>query len=205
MIALLRGRVHGRTGNSVVLDVNGVGYLVQASQPTLLALGAVGDEATLLVHTQVREDAITLFGFGDAEEREVFLMLLAVQGVGPKAALALLSHLGPAGTLSALAAGNAKALSGADGVGPKLAARLASELGAKAAKAGAVPAVAAVEVRGTATPGPVDDARAALLHLGFPRLETEALLSAVLAGPNPPSDTAAIVKACLRATQARAA
>ena len=201
MIASLRGRVGSRTGGSVILDVGGVGYLVTVSAPTMASLGDVGAEASVLVHTQVRDDAITLFGFRDSDEREVFLMLVGVQGVGSRIALALLSALSPDGVLAALAGGDRRSLCAAPGVGPKLAARLCSELAGKAVSAGA---------GGAAAPAPGgsawDDARAALTgQLGFQRMEAEQMLSAARSVPNPPSDTGSIISACLRIAHAKAA
>jgi Holliday junction DNA helicase RuvA len=205
VIASLRGRIGGRTGGSVVIDVGGVGYLVRASAPTLATLGEPGDEAFLLVHTQVREEAITLFGFRDADERDVFLMLLGVQGVGAAIGLAILSTLEPARVLAVIAAGDRHSLCAAQGVGPKLAARIATELRDKAAQAVPGTAHGAVEIRGGAGDGAVGDVRAALLKLGFQRIEVEQLLSSALSGPKPPADTAAILSACLRAAHSRAA
>ena len=132
MIASLRGLVEGRTRNAVIVDVQGVGYLAHASARTLDSLGAVGSEVRLVVVTQVREDAITLYGFIDSEERDVFLMLTSVQGVGPRIALALLSIMAPDEVLAAILAGDRAALARADGVGPRLATRIASELRDKA-------------------------------------------------------------------------
>jgi Holliday junction DNA helicase RuvA len=205
VIASLRGRVGGRTGGSVVIDVGGVGYLVRASAPTLATLGEPGDEAFLLVHTQVREDAITLFGFRDADERDVFLMLVGVQGVGAAIGLAILSTLDPGRVLAAIASDDRRALCAAPGVGPKLAARIATELRDRASQVAPGAAAGVIEVRGGAGEGAVADVRAALAKLGFQRIEVEHLLASALSGQNPPSDTAAMLSACLRAAHARAA
>ena len=161
MIASLRGRVAGRTGGSVVIDVGGVGYLVQVSAPTMAFLGEPGDEALVLVHTLVREDAITLFGFSEPDERDVFLMLLGVQGVGPRLALSILSELPPIQALAAIAGDDRRALCAADGVGPKLAARIVSELADKAVAAGARPADVTARGPGAGSPA-AEEARQAL-------------------------------------------
>jgi len=204
VIASLRGRVAGRTGGSVVIDVGGVGYLVQVSAPTMAFLGEPGDEALVLVHTLVREDAITLFGFSEPDERDVFLMLLGVQGVGPRLALSILSELPPIQALAAIAGDDRRALCAADGVGPKLAARIVSELADKAVAAGARPADVTARGPGAGSPA-AEEARQALIHLGFQRLETSQMLAAVMAQRDPPADTASIVSACLRAANTRAA
>lgn len=203
MIASLRGLVSGRTGNSVVIDVNGVGYLVQASVPTLRALGEPGNEVLVLIHTQVRQDAIILFGFEDSDEREVFLMLLGVQGVGPKMALSLLSSLSPGAILSAIAGDDRKSLCMADGVGPRVAGRLCTELRDKAVQAGIGHRAGDVIVAGGDGAQAVEDARSALVQLGYQRLEVGQMMSVVLSGDKPPRDTASIVSACLRAASAR--
>ncbi len=106
MIAQLTGRLDGIEADRCVIDVNGVGYLVQASTRTLAALPAPPAIARVLVETQVREDAITLYGFADPSEREWFRLLLTVQGVGAKVALNLLSALSPADLINAIAAGD---------------------------------------------------------------------------------------------------
>ena len=145
MIAALRGTVESLEEDRCVVDVAGVGYLVQASTRTLAALPQPPGIARLLVETQVREDAISLFGFADTAERDWFRLLLTVQGVGAKVALNLLSALSPADLVRAIAAGDRASLTRAAGVGAKLAVRLLSEL---REKAGAMPTAAGI------TPGP---------------------------------------------------
>lgn len=117
------------TGEAI-LDVNGVGYLLQCGSKTL---GAVqeGEKITLHVETHVREQAITLYGFATEDERAWFVRLQSVQGVGPKAALAILDIMSPAEVLSAASLEDKVAFSRASGVGPKLAGRIASELAGK--------------------------------------------------------------------------
>jgi holliday junction DNA helicase RuvA len=164
MIAKLSGRVDGAGDGWVVVDVGGVGYLVFCSGRTLARLEP-GTATSLHVETQVREDAIQLFGFLDAVEREWFRLLTTVQGVGAKVALAILTVLAPADLALAIAAGDRAALSRAAGVGPRLAARIASELKDKAAPIGQGGMATALRV-----PGMADDTRdavAALVNLGF--------------------------------------
>ena len=138
MIAKLKGTVDAIDGDSAVIDVNGVGYLVSASARTLRDL-VVGGPATLLVETIVREDAIALYGFLETAERDWFRILTTVQGVGARVALSILSTLAPDEIARAIAAQDRASLSRAAGVGPKLAARLATELKDKAAAFGVAP------------------------------------------------------------------
>lgn len=178
MIASLRGVVDGIEDGRCTVDVNGVGYAVQASSRTLAALPQPPTAARLLVETQVREDAITLYGFIDSAERDWFRLLLTVQGVGAKVALAILSALSPSDLVRAIAAGDRGSLTRASGVGAKLAVRLLSEL---REKAGAMPAGAGI------TPslpplaaGPEADAVSALANLGYRRAEAEPAVRRVL-------------------------
>ncbi len=166
MIALLTGRVEALEEGRCVLDVNGVGYLVHASTRTLSALPVSG-LAKVLIETQVREDAITLYGFTDPAERDWFRLLLTVQGVGAKVALGVLSALSPRDLVGAIAAGDKASLTRAPGVGPKLAIRLLSEL---RDKAGAMPVGTGVVF--TPPAGGVEaDALSALANLGYRRVE----------------------------------
>ena len=132
MIARLRGRASGRVGQALIVDVNGVGYLVHAT-PSVHRLGA--DEITVEVHTVVREDALQLFGFASADERELFELLLGVNGVGPKVALAIVSGSTPAELRRAIARDDVKRFQAIPGVGLKTAQRVVLELKAKLADA----------------------------------------------------------------------
>lgn len=134
MIAKLRGIVDFIGEDSVIIDVNGVGYLVFASRRTLTMLPQKGGEAGLMIETHVREDHIHLYGFADNAEKQWFALLTTVQGVGAKVALALLSVLSPADLLRALAAQDTTALCRAPGIGPKVATRIVGELKDKAAR-----------------------------------------------------------------------
>ena len=172
MIAKLKGTVDAIDGDSAVIDVNGVGYLVSASARTLRDL-VVGAPATLLVETIVREDAIALYGFLETAERDWFRILTTVQGVGARVALSILSTLAPDEIARAIAAQDRASLSRASGVGPKLAARLATELKDKAAAFGVAPAPTRTTDAGSAGPsGSVnEDAVSALVNLGYRRVE----------------------------------
>ena len=154
MIARLNGILAETGADHLVIDVNGVGYLAYASARTLTAVGATGGSVLLLTEMQVREDAITLFGFGSAAERDWFRLLTGVQGVGGRVALAILSVLGPDELTRAVSSGDKAMIARANGVGPKLAQRIAMELrdkvggvalgpGVAPAPAGSAPAAAA--------------------------------------------------------------
>jgi holliday junction DNA helicase RuvA len=130
MIARLRGTAAGRVGQALVLDVNGVGYLVHAT-PSVHRLGA--GEITVEVHTVVREDALQLYGFAAADERELFELLLGVNGVGPKVALAIVSGSTPAELRRAIARDDVKRFQAIPGIGLKTAQRVVLELKAKLA------------------------------------------------------------------------
>ncbi len=167
MIAMLAGIVEQRGTESVVLDVNGVGYLVFASARTLGRVPARGEPLRLLIETHVREDHIHLYGFADEAERSWFRLLTTVQGVGARLGLAILSVLTPDALATAILAQDKAALSRADGVGPKLATRIASELKDKAGGIALVgPAAASV---GAPEGAAAADAVSALVNLGYSR------------------------------------
>jgi holliday junction DNA helicase RuvA len=167
VIAKLTGIVDSTGDGWVVLDVGGVGYLVFCSGRTLSRLTA-GQAASLRVETAVRDDAINLYGFADSAERQWFRMLTTVQGVGAKAALAVLTALAADELVQAIAAGDRGAITRAAGVGPKLAGRIIGELREKVE-------IAALGTAGAVTSGPgnwglggdVGDAVSALVNLGF--------------------------------------
>ncbi len=168
MIARLKGLLDSAGADACVIDVNGVGYLVSASAKTLDRLGPPGSPVVLHIETQVREDAIQLYGFLGEAERDSFRLLTTVQGVGGRVALAILSVLGPDELAHAIAAADTASIARANGVGPKLAARIANEL---KGKFGAVAlASAALLPVGTAR-SDVADALAALAGLGFRPME----------------------------------
>ena len=177
MIARLAGRVAAIEDAAGILDVNGVGYLVQASTRTLAALPAAPAIATLLVETHVREDAILLYGFADAAERDWFRLLTTVQGVGGKVALGVLSALAPRDLAAAILAGDRASLTRAPGVGPRLAARLLTEL---REKAGGMPATTGLPAPPPIAAGVAEDALSALVNLGYRRAEAQPALARVL-------------------------
>ena len=167
MIGKLTGTVDSMTEDAVILDVHGVGYLVQCPASTLSRL-SVGAPASLMIEMKVSEDAIKLYGFGSAEEREWFRLLQTVQNVGGKVALSVLSTLSPRELQRALALGDKAMIGRAPGIGPKLALRIATELKDKAPSMmlHGEEDMAAVAVA-HAPRGPESDAVSALVHLGY--------------------------------------
>ena len=166
MIAKLTGLIDAAMAEGIVLDVNGVGYLVFCSPRTLARLPAKGAPASLLIETHVREDHIHLYGFADVAERDWFRLLTTVQGVGAKLAQAVLGVLSPDDLARAIAAGDKASLARAPGVGQKLAGRIAAELKDKVGAVALGPAVAALPERGVEA-----DAVSALVNLGYRRAE----------------------------------
>lgn len=175
MIAKLTGRLDSSGAGHAVIDVGGVGYLVEASARTLDALGATGGEVTIHTEMLVGEDFLRLLGFAKAEERDWFRLLTSVQGVGAKVALAILSALEIADLQRALASSDSAMIARANGVGPKLAQRIAHELKDKAGAVGGI--AGSSPARGT-TPGPLADAVTALTGLGFKPGEASAAVAA---------------------------
>ena len=196
MIAQLTGRVGTLEQDRCVLDVQGVGYLLHASTRTIAAL-TTGQTATVLTEMQVREDAITLYGFADSLEREWFRLLLTVQGVGARVALNILSALSPSELVGAIQAGDRAALSRASGVGAKLAIRLLTEL---REKAGAMPVgVGFSPVYQPPEHGTAAEALSALLNLGIQRREAQAAIAGVLAREGEAAALGVVIREALRA------
>lgn len=179
MIALVRGEVAVRRPDHVVVDVHGVGWLLSVSAHTLKQVPAVGREVTLLTHMVVREDVMALYGFATEEERELFLLLLGVQSVGPKMALAVLSGGSPRELVATLAAGDVKRLTAVPGIGKRTAERIVVELREKVvpdhSPLDGVGVGDIVASRGGDDPRSL--AREGLLELGFTAVEAEKLLA----------------------------
>jgi holliday junction DNA helicase RuvA len=169
VIARLRGRIAGRAGTGVVVDVNGVGYLVNAT-PSVHRLGA--GEITVEIHTVVREDALQLYGFATADERQLFELLLGVSGVGPKVALSIVSGSTPAELRRAIARDDVKRFQAIPGIGLKTAQRVVLELKEKLAAAD----IGAPDIGGDLT------ARDALVELGWSLVDAERALAEVDVG-----------------------
>jgi len=200
MIGRLRGIIEQVDEDSCVVDVNGVGYVVHASSRTLRELSP-GVEARLLVETVVREDAILLYGFIAAAERDWFRILTTVQGVGAKVALSLLSTLAPDELASTIVAQDKASLNRASGVGPKLAARLTTELKDKATQWGVTPGARATEANANAPaalPSANEDAISALVNLGYKRMEAFGVIARVSARLGADAKIDALIREGLR-------
>jgi len=170
VIAMLTGIIDQTSADGIVLDVNGVGYLVFASSRSIAKAPARGEPMRLLIETHVREDHIHLYGFADESEREWFRLLTTVQGVGAKIGLALLSAAAPDQLAAAIAAQDRAALTEAEGVGPKLAQRILNELKDKVGALSLGPTIAAPK-------GAASEAVSALVNLGYPRNEAYGAVS----------------------------
>ena len=172
MIALVRGEVVSRLPGEVVIEAGGVGYRLAVSAETLDTIPGAGEQARLFAHLVIRDDAIQLFGFASEAERSLFLMLIGVQGVGPKVALAVLSGGTPRELLNAIATGDSARFQAVPGIGKRTAERIIVELREKVAGQ----ASDEITVRRTASDDPRTLAREGLLGLGFTPQEADGLL-----------------------------
>ena len=207
MIAKLRGIVDSFGDDYAIIDVNGVGYLVYASSRTLSKL-VKGTEVSLWIETVVREDSISLYGFSSQLEKEWFLTLTKVQGVGAKVCLSILSVLTPSQLSQAIAAQDKNSFARANGVGPKLAARIVSELKGKmvlvsdnadaselaVAMTEDMPVQAKIEEKSARA---AEDAISALVNLGYQRIEAYRAVNAV-AVKMPDADVSQLIKGALK-------
>lgn len=196
MIGQLKGLVEHLDLTQALIDVQGVGYVVHASSRTLATL-RIGEATRLLIETQVREDAITLFGFASAQEQALFRTLTTVQGVGAKVGLALLSALGPQELVQSIVLQDHKNLTRADGVGPKLAQRIVNELKDKIAKespglktAGSTPTLMVAN-------DTLNDVIGTLVSLGYRRADVVPLATQLTA-QQPDAAVQQLVKAALK-------
>jgi holliday junction DNA helicase RuvA len=201
MIGKLKGIVDSYGEDYVILDVGGVGYLVQCSARTLQALPAPGEPAVLAIETYVREDQIRLFGFLTDVEREWFRLLQTVQGVGARVALSVLGTLKPADLASAVALRDKATVARSPGVGPKVAERIVTELKDKAPAYAAIdPALVrlsgAIDER--RAPQPVADAVSALVNLGYAQPQAAAAIAAARQEAGDGADAARLIRLGLR-------
>ena len=222
MIGKISGRLDWRGGDTVLIDVRGVGYLVHVSDRTMAGLPGVGEAVSLYTDLLVREDLLQLFGFPTMLEKEWHKLLMTVQGVGAKAAMAIMGTLGAEGVGRAITLGDQRAIQAAPGVGPKLAQRIILELKSKAGSVMAMGASLAVtaeaddSVIDPMTPAPARktakpavpsasqsraaftaDALSALMNLGYGQGDA-AQAVATVAGETPEADTATLIRASLK-------
>jgi len=201
MIGKLKGIIDSYGEDFVILDVNGVGYLVHCSARTLQALPSAGAPVALAIETYVREDQIRLFGFLYDGEREWFRLLQTVQGVGTRVALSILGTLTPADLASAIALRDKAMVARAPGVGPKVAERIVTELKDKApAYADLDPAV--IRLSGALderrAPQPVSDAVSALVNLGYGQPQAAAAIAAAARAAGEGADAKSLIRLGLK-------
>lgn len=220
MIGKLSGRLDWRGGDTVLIDVRGVGYVVHVSDRTMAGLPGLGEAVSLYTELLVREDLLQLFGFPTMLEKEWHKLLMTVQGVGAKASMAILGTLGPEGVGRAITLGDQRAIQAAPGVGPKLAQRIILELKSKAGSVMAMGASLAVTAeaddsviepfaptpakKATKPASPSQsraaftaDALSALMNLGYGQGDA-AQAVATVAGEAPEADTATLIRASLK-------
>lgn len=216
MIGRISGRLDWRGADHVLIDVRGVGYMVHVSDRTLAGMPGLGEAVSLYTELLVREDLLQLFGFPTMLEKEWHKLLTTVQGVGAKAAMAILGTLGAEGAARAITLGDARAIQSAPGVGPKLAQRVILELKAKAPAVMAAgvslaavaladdvvieaeaPRAAPRPAAGAARAAVTADALSALLNLGYGQGDA-AQAVATVAGEQPEADTATLIRASLK-------
>lgn len=219
MIGKISGRIDHRGPDHVLIDVRGVGYIVHVSDRTLAALPGVGEACALYTELLVREDLLQLFGFPTLVEKEWHRLLMTVQGVGAKAAMAILGTLGPEGAARAITLGDVRAIQAAPGIGPKIAQRVVLELKSKApgimamgASLHAPPVIddapepapaAKPRAPRAAPPAPparaayTADALSALLNLGYGQGDAAQAIATVSAEA-PEADTAALIRLALK-------
>ncbi|MGA2263148.1 MAG: Holliday junction branch migration protein RuvA [Acidobacteriota bacterium] len=183
MIGQLRGKLIYKKPNLLLLDVQGVGYEVFIPLTSFYEIPDEGNEVTLKVHTHVREDALTLFGFCTQREKDLFLKLISISGIGPKLAISILSGARVEELAQAIADGNLTRLTAIPGIGRKTAERLILEL-----KGHVTPFLLPEQARAAGAPGSADglqqDILSALVNLGYPRAGAEKALAKVLRSGN---------------------
>ncbi len=201
MIGRLRGLVADVEEEEALIEVMGVGYVVRCGSRTLSRLPPLGEEVTLDIDSQTREDGTRLYGFLSKAERQAFVLLQAIQGVGPKAALSVLDVLPPAELAAAVARDDKTAVSRANGVGPKLALRIVTELKGKPIGAGLampVQTAAAASQAAPAAPSVTGDAVAALIGLGVAEPLGRRAVETVSGRLGPEPSLPALIKAALQ-------
>jgi len=198
LIAQLTGIVARTAANSVVLDVNGVGYRAFVPLSVLSSLPDTGGKATLYTIMVVREDDITLYGFRTLEEQQVFQLVTSVTGVGPKVALSMLSVLDAGELARAISSNDLRALTKIPGVGPKLAQRVILELGERMAEFAFAQRVEAMTARQTPEENAAyEDVVEALVNLGYSRPDSRKAAERVIANSADKTNTPALIREAL--------
>jgi Holliday junction DNA helicase RuvA len=201
MIGKLKGIIDSYGEDHLIVDVNGVGYVVHCSARTLQSLPPTGDPVALAIETHVREDQIRLFGFQNDLEREWFKLLQTVQGVGTKVALSILSTLKPSELASAISLRDKAMVARTPGVGPKVAERIVTELKDKAPQyADIAPGAAhlAGQVEDRRAPKPIADAVSALVNLGYGQPQAAAAIAAAAREAGEGAETAKLIRLGLK-------
>jgi len=184
MIALVRGTLVYKSIDHVIVDVGGVGYRLFIPLSTFYTLPDDG-EIRLYTHTHVREDALLLYGFLSLEEKDLFVILIGISGIGPKLAVNILSHIPVADLKNAIATGDIKRLSGLPGIGKKTAERLVLELKDKVGPAtGATATAAAPHAEGSSSAALIDDVLSALVNLGYKENQARKVLETMELAPD---------------------
>lgn len=186
MIAFLRGRVLDKQPNRIILDVHGVGYELHVPLSTYYDIGGEGSEVSLRVHTHVREDALQLYGFLTVLEQQVFERLIAISGIGPRLAIAVLSGIETRELVAAVQRGDVARLTGVPGIGKKTAERIVLELKERVAHLTVPAGVDAVAIE-TSGDRLRDDLLSALQNLGYHRAAAEKAVATTLSSTTEPS------------------
>lgn len=193
MIAFLKGRLAFKSPTTLLIDVNGVGYEVHISLHTYSALGN-SEQVQLHTYLQVREDAHVLYGFADVKEKELFLQLISVQGIGPNTARTILSYVSPDELKRAIIAGDVASVQRIKGIGPKTAQRMIIELKDKLLKSHPEN----LDLGEMAYNNVREEALLALVTLGFPKAQMEKNINQLLAKADAPQSVEALIKQILR-------
>ena len=168
MIAHLKGVLFKKTTQSIIIDVGGVGYEVSVPLSTFYSLPETDESVSLQIHTHVKDDSLTLFGFNTSLEKALFLMLVSVSGIGPKLSVNILSGMGPQDLLEAIAHGDAIRLQAIPGIGKKTAERIALELKDRASMTLGEMDISPRPVSRGKDRAVIEDALSALMNLGYP-------------------------------------
>lgn len=193
MIAFLKGRLAFKSPTTLLIDVNGVGYEVHISLHTYSALGN-SEQVQLHTYLQVREDAHVLYGFAEVKEKELFLQLISVQGIGPNTARTILSYVSPDELKRAIIAGDVASVQRIKGIGPKTAQRMIIELKDKLLKSHPEN----LDLGEMAYNNVREEALLALVTLGFPKAQMEKNINQLLAKADAPQSVEALIKQILR-------